>query len=92
MIPTQHLDLMATTGKLELTFKINELPEVKTVENGLQYFELDCNGRIFSVTVKPKVWKKLTEAQANFPMWVAAITGQMGLTLLPLKRGGFLVP
>ena len=69
---------MATTGKLELTIKISELPEVKTVENGLQYFELDCNSRIFSVTIKPKVWKKLTEAQANFPMWVAAITGQMG--------------
>ena len=46
------LDLMATTGKLELTIKISELPEVKTVENGLQYFELDCNGRIFSVSVK----------------------------------------
>lgn len=31
---------MATTGKLELTIKISELPEVKTVENGLQYFIL----------------------------------------------------
>jgi hypothetical protein len=31
-----------------------------------------------SVSVKPKVWKKLTEAQANFPMWVAAVSGQMG--------------
>ena len=69
---------MATTGKLELTIKISELPEVKTVENGLQYFELDCNGRIFAVTVKPKVWKKLTDAQANWTMWVAAIAGQMG--------------
>jgi hypothetical protein len=69
---------MPTAGKLEITIKINELPEVRTVENGLQYFELDCNGRIFSVTVKPKVWKKLTEAQANFPMWVGAIAGQLG--------------
>jgi hypothetical protein len=23
--------------------------------------------------VKPKIWKKLTDAQDNFPMWVAAI-------------------
>ena len=69
---------MATTGKLELTIKISELPEVKTVENGLQYFELDCNGRIFSVTVKPKVWKKLTDAQVNWTMWVGAIAGQLG--------------
>jgi hypothetical protein len=28
--------------------------------------------------VKPKIWKKLTDAQANFPMWVAVIGGQMG--------------
>ena len=82
MITTHNLELMATTGKLELTIKISELPEVKTVENGLQYFELDCNGRIFAVTVKPKVWKKLTDAQANYPMWVAAITGQMGAMTL----------
>jgi hypothetical protein len=69
---------MPTTGKLELTIKINELPQAKTLQNGWQSFELDCDGRIVSVSVKPKVWKKLTEAQANFPMWVAAISGQMG--------------
>jgi hypothetical protein len=69
---------MATTGKLELTIKINELPQGKTIENGWQYFELDCDGRIVSVSVKPKIWKKLTEAQANFPMWVAVVGGQMG--------------
>jgi hypothetical protein len=28
------------------------------------------------------VWKKLTEAQANFPMWVGAIAGQLG-TMTP---------
>jgi hypothetical protein len=69
---------MTTTGKLDITIKINELPDAKTVENGSQSFEIDCDGRIISVVVKPKVWKKLTEAQANFPMWVAAIGGQMG--------------
>ena len=73
---------MPTAGKLELTIKISELPEVKTVENGLQHFELDCDGRIFSVTVKPKMWKKLTDAQANWTMWVAAIAGQLG-TMTP---------
>ena len=34
------------------------------------------------MTVKPKVWKKLTDAQANFPMWVAAIAGQLGAMTL----------
>lgn len=34
--------------------------------------------QIISVTVKPKVWKKLEDAQATFPLWVAAIAGKMG--------------
>jgi hypothetical protein len=28
--------------------------------------------------VKPKVFKKLEDAQANYPQWVAAIAGKMG--------------
>jgi hypothetical protein len=31
-----------------------------------------------TITVKPKVWKKLTDAQANYPQWVAAIAGKLG--------------
>ena len=70
---------MATAGKLELTIKINSFPEdVKTVENGWKRFELDCDGVIASITVKPKIFKKLEDAVANYPMWVAAIAGKMG--------------
>jgi hypothetical protein len=69
---------MTIAGKLELTIKITEFPEAKTVENGWKSFEVDCDGQIISVTVKPKVWKKLEDAQANYPMWVAAIAGKMG--------------
>lgn len=70
---------MAIQGKLDLTIKISELPDDATVDqNGWKSFELDCDGQIFSVTVKPKVFKKLEDAQANFPMWVAAIAGKMG--------------
>jgi hypothetical protein len=70
---------MAIQGKLDLTIKINELPtDISVDKNGWKTFELDCDGRIFSVTVKPKVFKKLEDAQANFPMWVAAIGGKLG--------------
>jgi hypothetical protein len=65
-------------GKLEVTIKINELPPTVTVENGWQKFDIDCDGRIVSITVKPKIWKKLTDAQANYPQWVAAIAGKLG--------------
>ena len=72
------MSIVPVTGRLELTIKINEVPEVNTVENGWQEFFLDCDGRIVTVKVKPKVWKKLTQAQEQYPMWVAAIAGKMG--------------
>ncbi|MCC5668939.1 fertility inhibition FinO-like protein [Nostoc sp. CHAB 5784] len=64
--------------KLEVTIKINELPEAKTIENNWQQFNIDCDGRIISITVKPKIWKKLTDAASNYPQWVAAIAGKLG--------------
>ncbi|HEY9830868.1 MAG TPA: fertility inhibition FinO-like protein [Stenomitos sp.] len=70
---------MTTSGKLELTIKINKFPEdVRTVENGWREFDLDCDGRSVTVKVKPKVFKKLEQAQESYPMWVAAIAGRMG--------------
>ena len=75
---------MTVSGKLELTIKINELPNAATGENSWKSFDVDCDGQIVSVTVKPKVWKKLEDAQANFPMWVAAIAGKMGQ---PTEKG-----
>ncbi len=69
---------MTVAGRLEITIKITEFPASQTVENGWKSFEVNCDGQVISVIVKPKVWKKLEEAQANFPMWVAAIAGKMG--------------
>ena len=65
-------------GKLEITIKINELPQPKRLENGWQQFDIDCDGRIISITVKPKIWKKLTDTASNYPQWVAAIAGKLG--------------
>ncbi|WP_193199749.1 fertility inhibition FinO-like protein [Nostoc sp. MG11] len=66
------------TGKIEITIKINELPQSKTVENGWQQFDVDCDGRIITATVKPKIWKKLTDAASDYPQWIAAIAGKLG--------------
>ena len=41
-------------------------------------FEVDCDGRIVTVTLKPKIWKKLTDASQAYPQWVASISGKMG--------------
>lgn len=70
---------MTVTGKLEVTIKINELPPIaSTDKNGHITFHIACGDRLFTATVKPKVFKKLQDAQANFPMWVAAIAGKLG--------------
>ncbi|MBD2564095.1 fertility inhibition FinO-like protein [Nostoc sp. UIC 10607] len=66
------------SGKLEVTIKINKLPEAKTAENNWQEFEIDCDERIINITVKPKIWKKLTDGASNYPQWVAAIAGKLG--------------
>ena len=78
---------MTTAGKLEITIKINEFPEPQTVENGWKQFDLDCEGQLVRVKVKPKVFKKLEEARDNYPMWVAAIAGKMGEAI----EGGFIL-
>lgn len=79
---------MPTSGKLELTIKINEMPtDIRTVENGWKEFDLDCDGQLVRVKIKPKVFKKLEQAQESYPMWVAAIAGRMGEPL----QGGFVL-
>ncbi len=70
---------MITLGKMDITIKITEIPKgIKTGTNGEKEFLIDAEGREITITVKSKVFKKLEEAQANFPQWVAAITGKMG--------------
>ncbi len=57
-----------------ITIKLNELPsDVRTLENNWKEFDLDCEGQLVRVKVKPKVYHKLEQAQANYPQWVAAI-------------------
>jgi hypothetical protein len=48
--------LPLTTGKLEVTIKINELPlDVQTNKDNWKIFQLDCDGRVVFVTGKPKI-------------------------------------
>ena len=79
---------MTITGKLEVTIKISEFPAgVQTVENGWKAFDVDCDGKIVSVTLKPKMFKKLEDAKANYPQWVGAIAGK----LVHIGKDGFVL-
>jgi hypothetical protein len=72
-------EIMSTPGKMELTIKINQFPvEVKTVKNNWKQFNVEAGDQIVSIVVKPKIFKKLEQAQENYPQWVAAISGQIG--------------
>jgi len=69
---------MPCPGKMELTLKINEIPaDVRTFENGWKQFDIDTGEQIVTVTLKAKMFKKLEQAQENYPQWVAAIAGKM---------------
>ena len=70
-------ELTPVSGKLELTIKFNTLPQVKQV-NGRCHFQVDCDGRVFQVTMKQKQWSKLETASSAYAQWVAALSGQLG--------------
>lgn len=76
---------MPIPAKLEITLKINRLPpDVTTDKNGWKSFQLDCAGRLVSVSLRPRMWNKLVEANGR-SAWAATIVGQMG----PLQGNGF---
>ena len=86
---TQTIDWEGITpvdGKLELSVKINTLPQVQQV-NGQCHFKLNCDGRVFQVSVKPKQWAKLETANASYDSWVAAIAKRSPLRGIAGKLG-----
>jgi hypothetical protein len=84
-LTAQEIRDMATAAKISLTCKLNQVPKHrelldKRIEFFLQDGESDC---IFTVQLKPKLFKKLTEH--GFADWVAAVTGEIG----PVTETGF---
>ncbi|MBV9851491.1 MAG: fertility inhibition FinO-like protein [Armatimonadetes bacterium] len=70
---------MPIAAKMEITLKISELPAgAHRVQNDWTEFVVNAEGQEVTVTVRPKMWNKLEQAQAEWPLWVASITGRMG--------------
>jgi hypothetical protein len=70
---------MDTPGKLDVTIKITAIPEdVTTDANGWKSFYLACDGTRVRVHVRPKLWNKLTQGAASWPLWIASISGGIG--------------
>lgn len=72
-------ELIPVSGKLELTIKINTLPQVQKA-NGVCHFKVECDGRVVQVGLKQKQWTKLETANTTYAKWIAAISGLMGAT------------
>jgi len=70
-------ELIPVSGKLELTIKLNTLPKVQQVD-GQCHFQVDCDGQVFQISVKPKQWNKLEKAHTTYSRWIAAIAGKLG--------------
>jgi hypothetical protein len=72
-------DAHLTTGKMEVVVKLNQFPDdVRTVAQGWKEFEVDTGDCIVAITVKPKAFAALEQAQQTYSSWVAAISGVMG--------------
>ncbi|HOW80897.1 MAG TPA: ProQ/FINO family protein, partial [Verrucomicrobiota bacterium] len=76
---------MAIPGKLEVTLKINQLPQAKPASAQTMLFAVQAEGPTVVVELKNKMWNNLKTAAETYPQWVAAITGQMGEAV----EGGF---
>jgi len=76
---------MAIPGKLDVTLKINQLPQAKPASAQTVLFAVHADGQTVVVELKNKAWNTLKTAAENYPQWVAAISGKLGDAL----EGGF---
>ena len=64
---------MAIPGKLDVTLKINALPQAKPASPGTMLFAVQTEGRTVLVELKNKASNSLKTATDNYPQWVVAV-------------------
>ena len=79
----QEIRDMATAVKAQVMCKLNQVPKHRELPDKRFEFILADGDRIFTVKIKPKMFKKLTDH--GFTEWVASITGDLG----PATETGF---
>jgi hypothetical protein len=79
----QEIRAMATPVKAQVTCKLNLVPKHRELPDKRVEFFLADSDRVFTVKMKPKMFKKLTEH--GYSEWVASITGDLG----PATETGF---
>jgi sRNA-binding protein len=75
----EDLYAMAVDAKLEITLKFSTLPNAQPAGQGKMAFALKTqDGQFITTEVNQKTWNKLAKAAADWPPWVAALTGTIG--------------
>jgi hypothetical protein len=84
-LTVEEIRAMATPAKIQVTCKLNQVPVCRELpDKRVEFFLKDGESdRIFTIHMKPKIFKKLTEH--GFTDWVAVITGEIG----PATETGF---
>ena len=71
--------MKTTPAKVELFIKFNQVPSFRGLAAGRVAFDLEAeNGTVFTVDIKAKSWKKVKDSMAEFPQWVARVSGKLG--------------
>jgi hypothetical protein len=81
-LPEEHI----VKGRLELTLKFSELPKAIPGERDFT-FGVDCEGTLIQISVRPRLWNRLTQAAQEYREWVATVTGKLG----PATDKGFVL-
>ncbi|MDM8569895.1 hypothetical protein QUF50_10385 [Thiotrichales bacterium HSG1] len=76
---TSTVKIPKTQGRLEVNIKITQLPNwVESIKNGWRRVYINADGYLVQIKIRPKTWNKLLQADAEYPEWIATITGKMG--------------
>jgi hypothetical protein len=67
-------------GRLELTLKINMLPQGVVSVNGMNQFMVQVDNKPIRVCLRNKGWSKVEKAPSEYSAWIALIRGKIGAT------------
>lgn len=67
-------------GRMELTLKINVLPQDVRVINGMNQFLVQVDNKPIKVCLRHKGWSKIEKAPSEYSSWIALIRGKIGAT------------
>jgi ProQ/FINO family len=73
-------------GRLELTLKINTLPQDVKFSNGMNQFMVQVDNKPVRVSLRNKGWNKIEKAPNEYGSWIALMRGKIGA---PVEKQGF---